>query len=209
MQKPRWETGFRFAQQAFALQKERMRKFGLVIVGVGVVVAKVNGAELNSEVSKNIGQACFTLRENKWSILYSGTDCKHLQKNASNYLNTENSYFQSSETEENNSVSGWQRMKIYGIEFLATGIVSFGYLFCVSRVVGDTPAPEIVFPMVVIPGNTLLLPLTVCATGDLLGEKGSFWKAMLGAGIGAIICGVVPILPFVLPPLGAVIGYNL
>jgi len=58
----------------------------------------------------------------------------------------------------------------------------------------------------------------VCLVGRVLNQKGSWWKAMIGAGVGSLVGTAVfmtipvvhtYILYLALPPLGATIGYNL
>jgi hypothetical protein len=135
-----------------------------------------------------------------------------------------------SETNKNNEVSSWKKLRIYGFEFVVGYGVSAGWwtLVILGMIQGenypeDNKRDYITYLSI---GNILLTAPTVWGIGKLLKQEGTLWKSMLGAGIGGTIFGILHIdwiscyyhsslatplflLILSLPPLGAVIGYNL
>ena len=113
------------------------------------------------------------------------------------------------------------------LEILPTSYLVFSYLYEVMNCSGRSGFSKITNAIpIYIAGSTLLCPIGVWLTGSLLKQKGSFKKSLIGAGIGSILGVVVcntlltEIAPersalmyslsslFLLPPLGATIGYN-
>jgi hypothetical protein len=135
-----------------------------------------------------------------------------------------------SETNKNNEVSSWKKLRIYGFEFVVGYGVSAGWWILVNLgMAQDEHYPheyKRTYITYLTIGNILLTAPTVWGIGKLLKQEGTLWKSMLGAGIGGTILGILDLYwlpryydsslftPLVLlilsiPPLGAVIGYNL
>lgn len=123
----------------------------------------------------------------------------------------------------------WKQAGIYSLEFLGGGIGT-----CLSAKLGLTIWEHIAGAFIIDPAgikgfmigsgvyvisNSLLASGSTFLVGKLLNQKGSWGKAAVGAGIGSLLniitfvtCYSSPALflsSFSLPPLGAVIGFNL
>jgi hypothetical protein len=132
---------------------------------------------------------------------------------------------------DNSKLPAWQQAGIYGLEFLAgelgCGISSFlGATLALRDLDMDTDLRNgaIVYSC----GNILLTSTCTYFTGHLLEQKGRWWHAACGAGVGSLVCvsltylyardyksyrwwGSALMVPssLVLPALGATIGFNL
>jgi hypothetical protein len=128
---------------------------------------------------------------------------------------------------------------IYALEFVGGGIVSvsfavgtFAYFIIPAAPPNRPLLIGIGYGFLRMAGDVLLTAPATWGIGRLLKQKGSLWKTMIGAGIGSILGTsialtylIIPaksdggyysmfnslriVIMAALPPLGAVIGYNL
>ena len=121
---------------------------------------------------------------------------------------------------------------IYGLEWVGTAVVT-GVWSTIAAMgcwppgadISDLPPPEIMFRTfcyLYVGGNTLLGGLSTWGIGKLLKQRGSLWRACLGACIGSVsglfvvhysyrgsINGLYGLCFYLFAPsIGAVIGYN-
>lgn len=191
-----------------------------------IIFTGIGGAEWKEENSKNTGQACFTLRDNRWGVLYTSKD-------TNKYLNIENTYFQNSETSINNNQPAKNKTWIYTTEFVSAGTISvvLGGFLLYAGTCQNPPDDPVMFGveygLARMIGDVLVTAPVTWVVGKLMGEKGSLRNCMIGVGIGsalgtsfALTYRVLPVtdndvveysrigVMGALPPLGAVIGYN-
>ncbi|MGQ9817375.1 MAG: hypothetical protein ACUVQ3_05435, partial [bacterium] len=119
----------------------------------------------------------------------------------------------------------WKQAGIYGLEFAVAGTsVLAGYWYSLITVIeGDAEYWDMnECANTYIISNLLVTSTCTWGTGKLLGQKGSWWKTAIGAGIGGAI-GSIPAridinnaegilfwsMILGLPTIGAVIGFNL
>ncbi len=124
--------------------------------------------------------------------------------------------------------SFWKQISIYGLEFVGgagIGTATAIYLAYVAEGGGDFDRPTYAV-LGYSTGHILFTSSCTWITGKLLGQKGSWQKSSLGAGLGCLIGisaalflskkypegfmnGVALGIFLVTPPSGAVIGYNI
>jgi len=121
--------------------------------------------------------------------------------------------------------SFWKQAGIYGLEGLGAGISVIGcYWYSLLTVIEGDPEywdmHECANTYII--GNLLITSTCTWGIGKLLGQKGSWWKTAIGAGIGGAIGGIplrmginkvegVLVWSTILgsPTIGAVLGFNL
>lgn len=143
-----------------------------------------------------------------------------------NHFISYNSSMQIKKVKGNKTVY-WKRAGIYGIEFLGAGIgtaVSFGHSIIVGFQGDYFSYSRSIFTFVI---DNMLLSSSGCwLMGKILGQKGTWWKASLGASIGCLIGvptsillakrypegfmnGIALGILLSTPSIGAVVGFNL
>jgi len=109
-----------------------------------------------------------------------------------NYLYANNLRMHVSEESLQPRTPLWKQAGIYGLEFVVAGLSStlMVPLATISIVDGD---PEYwhykQWPIVYSVGNSLLTSSCTWGIGKLLGQKGTWWKSAIGAGLGGFIGG--------------------
>ncbi|MGQ9665646.1 MAG: hypothetical protein ACUVUH_10010, partial [bacterium] len=116
----------------------------------------------------------------------------------------------------------WKQAGIYGLEFVAGGIgtsasASLGlYIWSMSPSVSASYPYFLAGAGVYFVSNTLLTSSLTALVGKKVKQPGSWKKAALGTAIGTLInitainfsSGNLMIITFILPPVGALVGYN-
>ena len=122
--------------------------------------------------------------------------------------------------------SFWRQAGIYGLELIAGGVGAATCLYVPHLLIPRVPSENIGLQYTMLGVYFMSTPLlaSTCAwvTGKLFKQKGHWWKAFIGAGVGTVIGfsleakgtkgneSCVRVLTFALlsPSLGAVIGFN-
>ena len=137
--------------------------------------------------------------------------------------NPEVLYFYSSQTETKEE-SGWRKAGVIGLEFVGSSVVTTPFvLLCVI-----SSFEENWFLYYYLIGTPVVSSSTVITIGNLLGERGSTWKSLIGGLIGSSLGFTALYMEFTYHPyrkyipdwsiigciylassLGATIGYNL
>ena len=142
-------------------------------------------------------------------------------------MNVNNSSAPDLEKGGNETSSGWHKIGVWGLQSLGGGIVSNLYFWVLIGISSQTELYSYQhvwsFSTQRAIGDVLLTAPVVWGIGKLLGEKGSLWKAMVGAGISSLLStalwltipegnkyiGCVYIGSCIIPTFAAIIGYNL
>lgn len=152
-----------------------------------------------------------------------------LQKNLAFEYNNINRYQKGlyfSESEKNNKKTSndfpWKQTGIYGLEFLGAGVGSVASSFYAGVSIatsGDVEEGLIVYCI----GNVFISSTCCWGTGKLLKQDGTWWKTVIGAGLGSLIGSIFAvrslekggqdgywtIMMYSIPAFGAVVGFNI
>ena len=187
----------------------------LIVIGLGFGQSEDHCIRLSEPLRMYLGQEVQDnkIPEQRFSLSN--------QIASSNYLNPNILIYQVEEDTIQPKTSLCKRVGIYSLECLGAAIGNFPGTWGITcgGLAGELYADEI---SILALGNSLLGGTTTWLTGKVLSQKGAWWKAALGSGVGTIIGCLMhnrfrdpgnwifywPAF-YIAPPLGAVIGYNL